>query len=75
MALPVEFTLEALEDIEDLVSVARKLSRVAPLGRVACGQADPFIREVVIDRLRLLYRLEETQILVLGADLSPPLTH
>lgn len=75
MALPVEFTLEALEDIEDLVSVARKLSRVAPLGRIACGQGDPFLREVVIDRLRLLYRLEETQILVLGADLSPPLKH
>lgn len=75
MALPVEFTLEALEDIEDLVSVARKLSRVAPLGRIACGQADPFLREVVIDRLRLLYRLEEKQILVLGADLSPPLRH
>jgi hypothetical protein len=75
VALPVEFTLEALEDIEDLVSVARKLSRVAPLGRIACGQADPFLREVVIDRLRLLYRLEEKQILVLGADLSPPLRH
>jgi hypothetical protein len=75
VALPVEFTLEALEDIDDLVSVARKLSRVAPLGRIACGQGDPFLREVVIDRLRLLYRLEETQIVVLGADLSPPLRH
>lgn len=75
MSLPVEFTLEALEDIEDIVIVARKLTRIAALGRIACGQSDPFLRELVIGRLRLLYRLEETQILVLGADSAPPLTH
>jgi hypothetical protein len=75
LALPVEFTLEALDDIEDIISVARKLSRVATLGRVACGQSDPFMREVSIGRTRLLYRLEETQILVLGADCTPPLHH
>lgn len=68
MPLPVEFTLEALEDIDDIVDVARRLSREASHGRIACGQSDPETRELVIDRTRLLYRLEETQILVLSAD-------
>ncbi len=68
MPLPVEFTLEALEDIEDIVDVARKLSRQADHGRIACGQSDPSTRELIIDRTRLLYRLEATQILVLSAD-------
>jgi hypothetical protein len=72
VTLPVEFTLEALEDIEDIVSMARKLSRQADDGRIACGQSDPSTRELVIDHTRLLYRLEATQILVLGAD---PTTH
>jgi hypothetical protein len=75
VSLPVEFTLEALEDIEDIVRVARKLSRLADSGKVACGQSDPLLRELVIGRLRLLYRLEATQIVVLGADATPPLTH
>jgi hypothetical protein len=68
MPLPVEFTLEALEDIEDIVLVARRLTHVASFGRIACGQSDPFLRELVIGRTRILYRLEQTQILVLGAD-------
>jgi hypothetical protein len=68
VTLPVEFTLEALEDIEDIVGVARQLSRQAQRGRIACGQSDPETRELVIDRTRLLYRLEPTQIVVLGAD-------
>ncbi len=75
MALPVEFTLEALEDIEDIVDVARKLSRQAELGRIACGQSDPATRELVIDRTRLLYRLEATQIVVLSADPQKVPTH
>jgi hypothetical protein len=68
LSLPVEFTLEALEDIEDIVGVARRLSREADRGRIACGQSDPATRTLVIDHTRLLYRLEPTQILVLSAD-------
>ena len=65
---PVEFTQEALEDIEDLPEVARALSRSAELGRIVCGQSDPCTLELVIERLRVLYRLEEDQIVVLCAD-------
>jgi hypothetical protein len=65
---PVEFTREALEDIEDLPEVARELSRSAELGRIVCGQSDPRTLELVIERLRVLYRLEDHLILVLGAD-------
>jgi len=71
VALPVEFTLDAMEDIDDLPRVARVLSRVAEAGRVACGQPDPWTREVRIDGQRVLYRLEHEQIVVLGADLEP----
>lgn len=68
MARPVEFTPEALEDIEDLPEVARALSQSAELGRIVCGQSDPCTLELVIERLRVLYRLEDHQILVLAAD-------
>jgi hypothetical protein len=69
-ARPVEFTREALEDIEDLPEVARALSRAAESGRIVCGQSDPCMLELVIERLRVLYRLEDHLILVLGADLA-----
>jgi hypothetical protein len=68
MVRPVEFTPEALEDIEDLPEVAHALSRAAELGRIVCGQSDPFTLELVIEQLLVLYRLEEHQIVVLGAD-------
>lgn len=68
MARPVEFTKEALEDIEDLPEIASALSQAAELGRVVCGQSDPLMLELVIEQLRVLYRLEEHQIVVLGAD-------
>ena len=68
MSRPIEFTSEALEDIEDLPEVARQLSRSAELGRIVCGQSDPLTLELVIEQLRVLYRLEEHQIIVLGAD-------
>ncbi len=68
MTRPVEFTPEALEDIEDLPEVARALSECAELGRIVCGQSDPCTLELVVERLRVLYRLEEHQILVLAAD-------
>ncbi|MET0286422.1 MAG: hypothetical protein ABW352_18215 [Polyangiales bacterium] len=67
---PVEFTREALEDIDDLPEVARALSRAAETGRIVCGQSDPCMLELVIERLRVLYRLEDQVILVLGADAS-----
>jgi hypothetical protein len=86
VALPVEFTLEALEDIEDLPRVARTLSVLVEgrgsaqepwgnAGRAACGQADPLTREVLIDGQRVLYRLEREQIVVLSAELEPPSLH
>lgn len=75
MVLPVEFTLEAMEDIDDLPRVARLLSRMVDFGRVACGQADPLLRELVIDDQRLLYRVEREQIVVLSADPAPPSLH
>ena len=65
---PVEFTREALEDIEDLPEIARALSQTAESGRIVCGQSDPCMLELVIERLRVLYRLEDQLILVLGAD-------
>jgi DNA-binding transcriptional LysR family regulator len=67
---PVEFTREALEDIDDLPEVARALSRAAESGRIVCGQSDPCMLELVIERLRVLYRLEDQLIVVLGADAS-----
>lgn len=70
MHRPVEFTVEALEDIDDLPEVARALSRSAELGRIVCGQSDPRTLELVIEQLRVLYRLEDHQIVVLGADLA-----
>jgi hypothetical protein len=72
---PVEFTLEAMEDIEDLQRVARQLSRLGELGRVACGQADPSLRELVVDQQRVLYRVERDQIVVLGASAALPALH
>ena len=68
MTRPVEFTTEALEDIEDLPEIARALSRSAELGRIVCGQSDPRTLELVIEQLRVLYRLEDHQIIVLAAD-------
>lgn len=75
MALPVEFTLEALEDIEDVAAIARQLTRVADHGRIACGQSDPLLREVLLGQNRVLYRVEEEQIVVLAAELVPPAIH
>lgn len=75
MSRPVEFTLEAMEDIEDLPRVARQLSRLGELGRVACGQADPCLRELIVDAQRVLYRVEPDQIVVLGASDAPPALH
>lgn len=75
MVLPVEFTQEAMEDIDDLPRVARLLSRMVDRGRVACGQADPLMRELVIDDQRLLYRVEREQIVVLSAAPAPPALH
>lgn len=73
--LPVEFTQEAMQDIDDLPRVARLLSRMVDFGKVACGQADPLLREVVIDDLLLMYRVERDQIVVLSADPAPPSLH
>lgn len=64
-----------MEDIEDLPRMARKLSRMVDLGRVACGQADPRVRELCIDDLRVLYRVEREQIVVLSADKARPVVH
>jgi len=68
VTLPVEFTQEAMEDIEDLPRLARQLSRALDFGRVLCGQSDPCTREIVIEDLRILYRVEREQIVVLSAD-------
>ena len=75
MALPVEFLIEALEDLEDLPAIARQLTSMADLGRVACGQADPGLRELKLGEKRLFYRCEEEQILVLWAESVPPTQH
>ncbi|HEX5661047.1 MAG TPA: hypothetical protein VFX59_27835 [Polyangiales bacterium] len=71
---PVEFTREALEDIEDLPEIARALSQAAEFGRIVCGQSDPCMLELVIERLRVMYRLDDRLILVVSAD-SALLTH
>jgi hypothetical protein len=72
VTLPVEFTQEAMVDIEDLPRVARQLSRALDFGRVLCGQSDPCAREIVIEDLRISYRVELEQVVVLGAD---PIEH
>ena len=75
MGLPVEFTLEAMEDIDDLPHVARQVSRLAKRGRIACGQTDPRLRELIVDQQRVLYRVEREQIVVLGASDAEPVLH
>jgi hypothetical protein len=75
VALPVEFTLEALEDIDDLPLIASQLTRAAECGRIACGQADPDVRELLVGQNRVLYRLEEEQIVVLSAEPFVPSLH
>jgi hypothetical protein len=72
VALPVEFTQEAMEDIEDLPRLARKLSHALDFGQILCGQPDPCTREIVIEDLRIVYRVEREQVVVLSAD---PATH
>jgi uncharacterized protein YabN with tetrapyrrole methylase and pyrophosphatase domain len=69
-SLPVEFTHEALDDVYDIVAMARVLSRAAESGRVACGQSDPRVREMTVDLHRVIYRIEESQVVVLGAEPS-----
>jgi hypothetical protein len=75
VALPIEFMPDALEEIDDLCSIAKQLTVTAELGRIACGQADPELRELIIDGSRLLYRVEEEQIVVLSAERFLPLVH
>lgn len=75
MALPVEFTIEALEDIEDIAEVASQLTRAAELGRVVCGQSDPELRELTLGHSRVLYRMEDEQIVVLSAEPFTPVLH
>jgi hypothetical protein len=75
VALPIEFMPDALEEIDDLCAIARKLTHAAELGRIACGQADPEVRELIIDDNRLLYRLEDEQIVVLSAERFAPSLH
>jgi hypothetical protein len=75
MALPVEFTHEALDDVYDIVSMARVLSRSAEAGRVACGQSDPQVRELTVDQHRVIYRIEPDQVVVLGAEPSCATRH
>ena len=78
-ALPVEFLLEALEDLEDLPAIARQLTALAPEGRVACGQSDPGLLELTLREghreKRLIYRYEPEQILVLSAERVVPTRH
>jgi hypothetical protein len=75
VVLPVEFTQEAMQDIDDLPRVARLLSRMVDFGKVACGQGDPLLREVIIDDQCVMYRVEREQIVVLSADPAPPSVH
>lgn len=75
MTQPVEFTVEALHDIEDFLPIARLLTRVAQHGRIACGQADLRVREIELLGKRLLYRVEVDLIVVLAAEPVPVVIH
>jgi hypothetical protein len=75
VTLPIEFMPDALEEIDDLCAIARKLTHAAELGRIACGQADPEVRELIIDDNRLMYRIEDEQIVVLSAERFAPSLH
>lgn len=68
MSLPVEFMLEAMEELDDLPAIARQITALADLGRVACGQSDPNLLELTLGAKRLIYRCESEQILVLFAE-------
>ncbi len=75
MALPVEFLIEALDDLDDLPKIARQLTRMADHGRARCGQTDPDLLELILGEKRLIYRVEAEQILVLWAETIPPTQH
>jgi len=75
MALPVEFLIEALDELEDLQAIARQLTRMAEHGRVRCGQADPGLLELTLGEKRVIYRCEAEQILVLSAETIAPTRH
>jgi len=75
MALPVEFLLDALDELEDLPAIARLLTTMADHGRVRCGQGDPGLLELTLGEKRLIYRFEAEQILVLSAETIAPTRH
>lgn len=75
MSLPVEFMLEAMEELDDLPAIARQITALADLGRVACGQPDPSLLELTVGEKRLIYRCESEQILVLFAESVGPTQH
>ncbi len=78
-ALPVEFLIDAMHDLEDLPAIARQLTALAHAGKPACGQPDPSLRELVLaegsSEKRLIYRCESEQILVLSAERVSPTRH
>ncbi len=71
----VEFALEALDDLEDLPTIARQLTVLAELGKVVCGQSDPELWELQIDEKRVFYRVQCDEIIVVGAESIPPVRH
>jgi hypothetical protein len=71
----VEFSLEALEDLEDLPAIAKQLKLLADEGRIACGQPDPSVRELEIARRRILYRQRGDELEVITAEPVVPARH
>lgn len=72
---PVEFTMQALKDLEDISAIARELSARADQGQVLCGQPDPQTRQLFIGPTRVVYRVEADQITVLCAEVDPLRIH
>ena len=75
MIRSVEFMLDALDDLDDLPAIAKQLTARADEGRIACGQPDPGLWELVIGEKRLLYRQEDDEVIVLHAEHMPPTQH
>ncbi len=77
--MPIEFLLEAMEELEDLPAIARQLTALAAQGRVACGQSDEGLLELTVSekqgQKRLIYRCESEQIVVLSAERVAPTRH
>lgn len=56
----------ALHVLADILNSAESLSTLAERGRVVPERDDPTVREVLVGRYRLLYRVADSDVIILG---------